>query len=90
MRRIFGKEFETFGDDNEHFLAKDIADWLGYESSNISSMVATTEHKILANYGYRRQWCVTLDGVLEILLNSTKPEALKIKGRVIDAIKLLI
>ena len=39
-RNILDHEVTTYGDlENPLFLAKDVAEWIGYEISNVSKMV---------------------------------------------------
>ena len=39
-RELLGKEFKIYGDfENPLFLAKDVAEWIDYDISNVSKMV---------------------------------------------------
>lgn len=40
QKEVLGQEFKIYGDfDNPMFLAKDVASWLGMDSSNASRMI---------------------------------------------------
>jgi len=43
-RDVLGKEFRIYGDfENPLFLAKDVAEWIDYEISNVSKMVKNVD-----------------------------------------------
>lgn len=89
-KQMFDMEFELYGENDEYILAQDVGYILGYDKTNIANMVALTEHKATGKYLGRRQWFVTQEGVLDIILHSTKPQAMAYKERIKDVIKMLI
>ena len=43
-RELLGKQFKIYGDfENPLFLAKDVAEWIDYEISNVSKMVKNVD-----------------------------------------------
>ena len=50
-RQVLGKDFKIYGTkENPLFLAKDVAEWIDYEVSNVSKMVKRVDEdeKIIA------------------------------------------
>lgn len=98
QREILGKKFKIYGDfENPLFLAKDVAEWIGYDKSSINKMLETIDddEKILmvsekssegiqANTKY---WFLTEDGLYEVLMQSRKPIAKAFKKEVKKILK---
>ena len=88
-REVCGKQFRVWGTfDNPLFLAKDVAEWLGYNckrgegSSKVLKLVNSDEKIRLttlmpqSNYFVKRPvWFINEDGLYEVLFTSIKPMA---------------
>lgn len=98
-REICGKQFRVWNTPEEPlFLAKDVAEWLGYEgkqcSKNMCRYVSDDEKVKLTAWmprsnHYRRiqLWFLTEDGLYELAMLSTKPKAKQFKKEVKKMLK---
>ena len=99
-REMCGKQFRIWNTPEEPlFLAKDVAEWLGYEggvqaAKNICRCVDEDE-KVKCNvliqykdtYRKRAMWFLTEDGLYELTMLSTKPKAKQFKKEVKKMLK---
>lgn len=84
---LFGKEVDVYGTiDNPLFKAKDVAEWIGYDTSSLNkfvSLVDDEEDKVRKNVptpgGMQEVWMLTENGLYEILMQSRKPIAKQFK-----------
>jgi len=89
-RTVLGKEFKVYGTlESPLFLAKDVADWIGYSISNVSKMLKSVDEEekitrtISTNGSYQTEaWFLTEDGLYEVLMQSRKPIAKEFKKEV--------
>lgn len=86
-REILGKEVTTFGSlENPLFLAKDVANWI--QHNQVSRMIGLVDKeeklKCLINTSgqAREMWFLREDGLYEILMQSRKPIAKKLKKEI--------
>ena len=89
-RNILDHEVTTYGDlENPLFLAKDVAEWIGYEISNVSKMVKNVDddEKIIARTNNTSATFLTEDGLDEVLMQSRKPIAKQFKKKVKKLLK---
>ncbi|WP_270507118.1 phage antirepressor KilAC domain-containing protein [Paraclostridium sordellii] len=93
-REILGKEVLTFGDiENPIFLAKDVANWIGYDPSSVNKMLNTIDEdekligKTFRLGQIREMWFLTEDGLYEVLMQSRKAIAKQFKKEVKKMIK---
>ena len=89
-RNILDHEVTTYGDlENPLFLAKDVAEWIGYEISNVSKMVKNVDddEKIIARTNNTSATFLTEDGLYEVLMQSRKPIAKQFKKNVKKLLK---
>lgn len=93
-RKVLGMEITTYGDlENPKFLAKDVAEWIGYSSDKVGQMIKTvdSEEKELSPIHYsgqvREMWFLTEDGLYEVLMQSRKPIAKQFKKEVKKMLK---
>lgn len=99
-RDICGKQFRVWGTfDNPLFLAKDVAEWLGYEggkyaTKNMVRIVNEDEKVKLTAWiprgkGIQRKatWFLTEYGLYELAMLSTKPKAKQFKKEVKKMLK---
>lgn len=87
---ILGKVLRIYGTkENPLILAKDVADWIGYDISNVSKMVKSVdeEEKVIARTNNTSATFLTEDGVYEVLMQSRKPIAKEWKREVKKALK---
>lgn len=89
QQEVLGKDFKVYGTwEQPLFLAKDVAEWIDYDKSNISKMVklADADEKVRTNSttpgGEQELWFLTEDGVYEVLMQSRKPIAKAFKKEV--------
>lgn len=89
---ILGKKLDFYGSIEEPlFLAKDIAEWIDH--TDVSKMIksADEDEKLVGTLflsGQKRQtWFLTEDGVYEVLMQSRKPVAKKLKKDIKLALK---
>lgn len=84
---LLGKEVDVYGTiENPLFKAKDVAEWIGYDTSSLNkfvSLVDDDEDKVRKNVptpgGIQEVWMLTEDGLYEILMQSRKPIAKQFK-----------
>ncbi|MFR3569553.1 MAG: ORF6C domain-containing protein [Paraclostridium sordellii] len=93
-REILGKEVLTFGDiENPIFLAKDVAEWIGYDSSSVNKMLNTIDEdekligKTFRLGQIREMWFLTEEGLYEVLMQSRKPIAKQFKKKIKKMLK---
>lgn len=94
QQELLGKEFKIYGTVEEPmFLAKDIAEWIEYDTSSINKMLnkVDDEEKVRTNVptlgGTQEMWLVTEDGLYEVLMQSRKPIAKEFKREVKTILK---
>ena len=91
-RELLGKQFKIYGDfENPLFLAKDVAEWIDYEISNVSKMVKNVDddEKIITRINNTSATFLTEDGLYEVLMLSKKPIAKEFKKEVKKILKLI-
>ena len=91
-RELLGKEFKIYGDfENPLFLAKDVAEWIDYDISNVSKMVNNVDEdeKLITRINNTSATFLTEDGLYEVLMLSTKPIAKQFKKEVKKILKLI-
>mgnify|MGYP001604258300 CR=1 FL=1 len=88
-REVLGKEVFTFGSiENPIFLAKDVANWIGYDTSSVNKMLNTVDEdekligKTFRSGQIREMWFLTEDGLYEVLMQSKKPIAKQFKKKI--------
>ncbi|WP_288481083.1 Bro-N domain-containing protein, partial [uncultured Clostridium sp.] len=93
-RKILGKEITTFGTlENPLFLAKDVAEWIGYSSDKVGQLLKSVDQdeKQTSPIHYsgqvREMWFLTEDGLYEVLMQSRKPIAKKLKKEIKKILK---
>lgn len=93
---ILNKTVNVFGTFEEPlFLAKEVAEWIEYDSSSINKMVnLVDENEKVRNIiptpgGNQEVWMLTEDGLYEILMQSRKPIAKAFKSQVKSYLKEL-
>lgn len=91
---VLGKEFKVYGDfENPLFLAKDVAEWIGYDISSINKMLNNVDadeklNGIIFRAGQNREMIfLTEDGLYEVLMQSRKPIAKQFKKEVKKILK---
>ena len=95
-RKILENEVTTYGDlENPLFLAKDVAEWIGYDSSSVNKMINIVDDdekligKIFRSGQFREMYFLTEDGLYEVLMQSRKPIAKLFKKQVKKLLKEL-
>ena len=95
-REVLGKEVKIYGDfENPLFVAQDVADWLDYDKSSINKMLANVDEseklvgKIFRSGQNRDVTMLTEDGLYEVLMLSTKPNAKPFKKQVKEILKTI-
>lgn len=95
-QEILGKEFVVYGTiDNPLFLAKDVAELLGNDTSQLKKMLdkVDDDEKVRNNIttpgGTQETWFVTEYGLYELLMQSRKPVAKQFKKEVKAILKQL-
>ena len=91
-RNILDHEVTTYGDlENPLFLAKDVAEWIDYDISNVSKMVNNVDEdeKLITRINNTSATFLTEDGLYEVLMLSTKPIAKQFKKEVKKILKLI-
>ena len=91
-RELLGKQFKIYGDlENPLFLAKDVAEWIDYDISNVSKMVNNVDEdeKLITRINNTSATFLTEDGLYEVLMLSTKPIAKQFKKEVKKILKLI-
>lgn len=92
QQNILGKDFVVYGDVLEPlFLAKDVAEMIDYDISNVSKMVKNVDddEKIIARTNNTSAIFLTEDGLYEVLMQSRKPVAKAFKKEVKSILKQL-
>lgn len=86
-REILDKEVTTFGSlENPLFLAKDVANWI--QHNQVSRMIGLVDKEekvkcLISTSGQAREmWFLTEDGLYEVLMQSRKPIAKKLKKEI--------
>ena len=90
QREVLSKDFKIYGDyDNPLFLAKDVAEWIEYDVSNVSKMVKKVDEdeKIITRTNNTSATFLTEDGLYEVLMQSRKPIAKQFKKEVKKILK---
>lgn len=91
-QKILEKDFKIYGSiENPLFLAKDVANWIGYEVSNVSKMVKNVDEdeKIITRINNTSATFLTEYGLYEVLMQSRKPIAKAFKKEVKNILKQL-
>lgn len=93
-RNILDHEVTTYGDlENPLFIAKDVADWIGYDASSVNKMINNVDEDeklngIIFRAGQNREMTfLTEDGLYEVLMQSRKPIAKQFKKEVKKILK---
>lgn len=93
-REILGREITTYGDlENPLFLAKDVAEWIGYDTSSVNKMISSVDkdeklNGVIFRAGQNREMTfLTEDGLYEVLMLSRKPIAKQFKKKVKKLLK---
>lgn len=89
-RQVLGKDFKIYGTkESPLFLAKDVAEWIDYEVSNVSKMVKRVDEdeKIITRTNNTSATFLTEDGLYEVLMQSRKPIAKQFKKEVKKILK---
>lgn len=93
-QEVLGRQFRMYGNaENPLFLAKDVAEWIGYDKSSINKMLNKVEddekvRSIVPTLGGNQEsWLLTEDGLYEVLMQSRKPIAKKFKREVKQILK---
>lgn len=93
-QEIFGKRFRIYGTvKNPLFVAKDVAEWIEYDLSSVNKMIASVDddEKVRNNIptlgGIQEAWCLTEDGLYEVLMQSRKQKAKQFKKKVKEILK---
>lgn len=91
---VLGKEFRVYGDfENPLFLAKDVAEWIGYNTSSVNKMINSVDEDeklngIIFRAGQNREMTfLTEYGLYEVLMLSRKPIAKQFKKEVKKILK---
>ena len=86
---VLGRKFKIYGTFEEPlFLAKDVAEWIEYDTSSIHKMLASVDEdekvrKIVPTPGGPQEmWFLTENGLYEVLMLSRKPIAKQFKKQV--------
>lgn len=93
-QEVLGKRFRIYGTvENPLFVAKDVAEWIEYDLSSVNKMIASVDddEKVRNNVptlgGLQETWCLTEDGLYEVLMQSRKPKAKQFKKKVKEILK---
>lgn len=91
---VLGKPFKIYGTAKKPmFLAKDVAEWIAYDTSSLNKMLKNVEDEekvngiIFREGQHREMWFLTEDGVYEVLMQSRKPIAKAFKKKVKEILK---
>lgn len=91
---LLGKEFTVYGNaENPLFLARDVAEWIEYDTNKIGQMLQTVDDDeklttTIYRSGQNRQvWMLTENGLYEVLMQSRKPIAKQFKKGVKGILK---
>lgn len=95
-QKVLGKQFKVYGTAEEPlFLAKDVAEWIEYDTSSVHKMLANVDddEKVRKNVptlgGTQESWCLTENGLYEVLMQSRKPIAKQFKKEVKEILKTI-
>lgn len=97
-QEVLGKQFKVYGTpDSPLFMAKDVAEWIDYDTSSVNKMIAsvdedekTTRKIVPIGTNYQTEaWFLTEDGLYEVLMQSRKPIAKKFKKEVKSILKTI-
>lgn len=95
-QEVLGKQFKVYGTVEEPlFLAKDVAEWIEYDTSSVHKMLANVDddEKVRKNVptlgGTQESWCLTENGLYEVLMQSRKPIAKQFKKEVKEILKTI-
>lgn len=95
-QEVLGKQFRVYGTVEEPlFLAKDVAEWIEYDTSSVNKMLANVDddEKVRKNVptlgGTQESWCLTENGLYEVLMQSRKPIAKQFKKEVKEILKTI-
>lgn len=93
-QEVLGKQFRVYGTAEEPlFMAKDVAEWIEYDKSSVNKMLANVDddEKVRKNVptlgGMQESWCLTENGLYEVLMLSRKPIAKQFKKEVKEILK---
>lgn len=93
---MLGKQFRVYGTAEEPlFLAKDVAECIEYDTSSVHKMLANVDEdeKVRKNVptlgGIQESWCLTENGLYEVLMQSRKPIAKQFKKKVKEILKTI-
>lgn len=95
-QEVLGKQFRVYGTAEEPlFLAKDVAEWIEYDTSSVNKMITNVDddEKVRKNVptlgGTQESWCLTENGLYEVLMQSRKPIAKQFKKEVKEILKTI-
>lgn len=95
-QEVLGKQFRVYGTAEEPLLlAKDVAEWIEYDTSSVNKMLANVDddEKVRKNVptlgGMQESWCLTENGLYEVLMQSRKPIAKQFKKEVKEILKTI-
>lgn len=95
-QEVLGKQFKVYGTAEEPlFPAKDVAEWIEYDTSSVHKMLANVDddEKVRKNVptlgGTQESWCLTENGLYEVLMQSRKPIAKQFKKEVKEILKTI-
>lgn len=93
---LLGKQIDVYGSIEEPlFLAKDVAQWIEYDSESINKMLQSVEEEekvtgtIFRSGQNRQMWLLTEDGIYELLMQSRKPIAKKFKKGIKEILRTI-
>lgn len=91
---ILGKDFVIYGDiENPLFLAKDVANWIEYDSNKVGQMLKNVDNDefktspIYYSGQVRNMYFLTEYGLYEVLMQSRKPIAKEFKKMVKEVLR---
>lgn len=95
-QEVLGKHFVVYGTaENPLFLAKDVAEWIEYDTNKVGQMIATVDEdeKLTTTIKWsgqnRNMWFLTENGLYEVLMLSRKPIAKEFKRQVKDILRTI-
>lgn len=93
-QEVLGKHFKVYGTPEEPlFLAKDVADWIEHSNPRMMLQTVDDDEKGVRNVytpgGMQEAWCLTEDGLYEVLMQSRKPIAKEFKKKVKKILKTI-
>lgn len=93
---ILGKEFVIYGTvQNPWFKAKDVAEWIEYDTSSINKLISGVDEDEAARInlptssGAKETWFLSENGVYEVLMQSRKPVAKEFKKEIKKLLKAI-